>query len=99
MPEGFHYHAKTAAQAIRMIKEKGISFISFDHDLGEVGNGSGYQVAKWIEVMAYGGALKPLDYAIHSANPVGRINIDMAMRSAQNFWKTASSEMEETTEG
>jgi len=51
---------------------------------------TGYDVAKYIEQasikmdgFAY---LDKIDWDIHSDNPVGRRNIEQAMRSADRFW-------------
>lgn len=77
-----------------------VTHISFDHDLGLLeGNhyedNNGYEVAKMIEESAatghiWNGRMKciipPLMWDIHSANPEGRRNIEMAMKSAERFW-------------
>ena len=50
-----------------------ILYISFDHDLGEIK--TGYDIAKYLvenEIKAY--------YNIHSANPVGRFNIEQLLQ-------------------
>jgi len=79
---------------------KNIEIVSFDHDLGE--GVDGYWVACQIESMAnnyyqaslddfkfenrMGIILPPFDWELHSANPVGRRNIEMAMRNAEKYW-------------
>ena len=75
---------RTAEEAISLVEAGKVTFISFDHDLGY--GLSGYDVAKRIEELAHSGAINPIDYAIHSANPVGAENIDRAMKSAWRFW-------------
>lgn len=83
MPEGFDYHAKTADEAIRKIIECGCAdFVSFDHDLGDDRNGTGYHVALWIEEQAYNNIRRVKRWRVHSANPVGARNIHAAMLSA-----------------
>lgn len=84
MPDGYDYWAKNARECIEEVLLGNVSFISFDHDLGQ--GKSGYDVAKIIEEMAYCGFGEVIKYNIHSANPVGRRNIEMAMNSAQRFW-------------
>lgn len=85
IPEGYDYWAKTAEDCIRKLESEGVSFVSFDHDLG---NGkSGYDVAKVIEEMAATNFCKAIEWEIHSANPVGRKDITLAMKSAERFWK------------
>lgn len=85
-PEGFDLRAYTAAEAITMLRDGKITFISFDHDLGADANGTGYDVAKWIEEQAFTNpSFVTPDFAIHSANPVGAVSIGHAMRGAQTF--------------
>jgi hypothetical protein len=73
----------TAQEAIELLYSGQVEFISFDHDLGSPENGTGYDVAKWIERAAAMDPTWPIpDYAIHSANPVGAVNIDRAMKAA-----------------
>ena len=71
--------AKTASEAIALLRQGNIQQISLDHDLGEPESvvGSGYQVAIWLEEQAYTGnwAVIPDRISIHSANPVGRQNM------------------------
>ena len=80
------YWAKTAKDAIFMIDTLEIDGISFDHDLGDSNGNTGYTVAQHIEKLAYLGEIQPIRYSIHSANPTGRRNIQLAMESAQRFW-------------
>lgn len=83
-PSGFNLRAYTAKEAIDMLEKNNISYISFDHDLGEPEAGTGYEVAKWIEEKAYSDPTFNFpDWKIHSANPVGAKNIEMAMKSAE----------------
>ena len=64
----------------------GVTEISLDHDLGE--DKTGYDIAKYIERLAYENKLGRIKWAIHSANPVGRQNIERALKSAERFWFT-----------
>ena len=57
--------------------------ISFDHDLGT--DETGYDVAKWIEYNCYLHYMKCPKWKIHSANPVGRKNIENAMLNAEKY--------------
>ena len=86
MPEGFDYWAKTAQDTIFMIDYGNVEYISFDHDLGCSDGNTGYTVASHIEKLAFLGEIEQIDYDIHSANPEGRKNIQMAMTSAERFW-------------
>lgn len=87
MPDDFDCHCLRADIAINLLKTGIVSEISFDHDLGEPENGTGYDVAKFIEERAYDGTLPfPIGWAIHSSNPVGRRNIEAAMKNAAKYW-------------
>lgn len=83
--------AKTAMDAMLILDGGLVTEISFDHDLGlEVDQDgrelNGYAVAKYVERNAYDGWISRLKWGIHSANPVGRKNIQAAMESADRYW-------------
>ena len=92
MPSAFYVHARTATEAIRLLATGGVTEISLDHDLGEEDNGTGYEVARWIEEAAFrwgrgeDGGLPPVKWAIHSQNPVGLGKMTQALRNAERFW-------------
>lgn len=86
MPTGFHVHATSAGQAIALLKAGNVSSISLDHDLGDEQNGTGYDVACFIEQSAFEGTLPPVEVAIHSANPVGRSRMEQAIERAVKYW-------------
>lgn len=77
---------KTAADAIQLLETGKVTFISLDHDLGAAINGSGYDVAKWIEQAAYEKRIPALGYRIHTDNIIGRRDIAAAMSNAERFW-------------
>lgn len=85
-PEGF-IGCQTALQACRLIKTGQVTYISFDHDLGNDQGFDGYLVARYIEKLAYFDKIPKLRYDIHSSNPVGRDNIVRAMASAERYWR------------
>lgn len=87
MPKGFDKHVTnvTIAKSCIAFPYDPVDEISFDHDLGE-DNGTGYDVAKFIEEQAYLGNIPPIKWSIHSANPVGRKNIEAAMKKAEEYW-------------
>ena len=76
---------RDADELISLVRSGQVCFISFDHDLGS--ELTGYDVACEIEKLAQGEMIAPIDYSIHSANPVGSNNIDSAMKSAWRFWE------------
>jgi hypothetical protein len=82
-PQGYDLRAYTAAEAIDMLKTGTVTFISFDHDLGPERAGTGYDVAKWIEEQVHTNPDFTMpSWDVHSGNPVGARNINMAMLSA-----------------
>lgn len=99
MPSDFDIHAKSANEAIKVLKTGNVVHISFDHDLGDIVDTegdivlwnehkkTGYYVASWIEEQAALGNIPPLTWAVHSANPIGSENIRQAMLQADKFWK------------
>jgi len=84
IPDGF-VGCRTANEAIHMIKTCDVTYISFDHDLGE--DKTGYDVACVIERLVVSGKIKMPGWNIHSANPVGAQRIKMALESAERFSK------------
>ena len=71
-------------EAVSYTLEHGIAeYISFDHDLGVDEQGeiakSGYDFAKWLVESALDGELcfpENFTFNVHSANPVGKANIE-----------------------
>lgn len=66
-------------QAIAIVQSHGIpTFISFDHDLGT--GKTGYDFAKYLveyDLDRYGkGFPEGFDFTVHSANPIGKQNIE-----------------------
>lgn len=86
MPKDYDMHIRSASETINLLKEGKVDFISFDHDLGNDEDGTGYDVAKFIEEQAFNKQIEPIGWAVHSANPVGRNNIISSMRNADKFW-------------
>ena len=85
-PAGWH-HVLTASEAIASLEDGRVVAVSLDHDLGDdEGAGNGYQVACWIEQAAAEGRLGRIDWALHTANPVGRAKMEAALRCAERWW-------------
>lgn len=67
-------------------------FISFDHDLADEHYGdfdgteykekTGYECAKWLVDWCLENSLQIPDYLVHSANPVGKKNIESYLSNA-----------------
>jgi hypothetical protein len=84
MPSGFDVVVRTCEEALALLQTGRVTFLSLDHDLGT--EDTGYTVAKWIERAAFEGTLPALGWAIHSTNPVGRRNMEAALRNAERYW-------------
>lgn len=85
-PSDFDIHIYDAEYAIKVLRKGIVTHMSFDHDLGDESEMTGYAVARAIEEMAYHKQIPRLTWAIHSANPVGRENIRRAMEAADKYW-------------
>ena len=85
--EQFDVICRSSKEIIDFILKNGApNYISFDHDLGEAK--TGYDVAKWIvEQDILGNISIPEDFQfhVHSANPVGKINIEKYLTNYINF--------------
>ena len=84
------YGQKTHMRRLGLYCSMKFPRISFDHDLGKpymnVQEVTGYDVAKVIEGLAHMNVMARIKWGVHSANPVGRKNIELAMVSAERFW-------------
>ena len=77
---------KSVEEAKQYLSKQNVVSISFDNDLGE-NMPVGYDLAKWIEEMAFNKELPQLSWKIHSANPQGQKYIRLAMQNADKFWE------------
>jgi len=75
MPKDYHIHFKTAWDIIAFMEMKFATSgvlpqrVSLDHDLGDPLNGTGYDVACWLEEQYYSGRFKdPIILLCHSDN-------------------------------
>lgn len=87
MPSWFTHWCKTPEEAITLLDTGNVEEISFDHDLGFPEPRNGHMVAMYIEGLAYFNKIPRLSWRVHSANPVGERNIQLAMISADRFWQ------------
>jgi hypothetical protein len=74
--------ARTSSEAITVLEARGCPFeISFDHDLG--GDDIAMVVAMVSMDLDAGGGFIPADfvYSVHSANPVGKSNIERLLEA------------------
>ena len=91
----YNFIARSYEDAIEYVKSNNIpSFISFDHDLGidEFNEllPTGYDFAKWLVEMDMNDEYQIPDnftFNVHSANPVGKANIESYLNNYLNFRK------------
>lgn len=77
--DGF-FVVRSFTEAVEYMEINGCpNFMSFDHDLGEVNCGTGFDLAKWMveRDLDMGGTFIPKDFQfyVHSANGPGTLNI------------------------
>ena len=82
--------ARSVSQACDCIATRGCPvFISFDHDLGDESNGTGYSFARWLveqDLNAKGGFFpEGFSFTVHSQNPVGAVNIKAFLEGYLEF--------------
>ena len=84
-PEGWEL-VKTVPELIKLMSQETIEQLSLDHDLGE-DQLTGYDFLKWLEAQVFFKRVTHLPTInIHSANPTGRINMALALRSIQKIY-------------
>ena len=90
-PDDTWVWCKSVSAAYIQLISEGEKIISFDHDLGT--EWSGYDLAQLLERDAgiNGRSFNLTSWTIHSANPVGRKNIQAAMNSRDRILKACNS--------
>ena len=84
-PDGWRW-VKTYESAISTIGEGNVIAVSLDHDLGT--EKTGYDILKWIEErVATRRKFKAPMMEVHSANPVGRLNMEAAIKQINRLSK------------
>jgi hypothetical protein len=86
-PDGW-VHVYTAPEAICYFAQGNVEEASLDHDLGPSDAGTGYDVLLWVEkamaAFAWYGPMPKIH--VHSANPVGRNNMNAAIESIHRLY-------------
>ncbi len=80
-------NAKTAYWLIRESTKVGMKIVlSLDHDLGD-DEPTGYDLLNWIEkdIATEENFYPDILFYMHSANPVGRMNMQMAIRAIKKL--------------
>ena len=78
-PDNSWIVVRNAEDAWEIISKCDVEQISLDHDLGE-NKPTGYDLCNKIEAAVYIGTMKSVpEMTVHSANPVGRANMERAI--------------------
>ena len=83
-PDATWVVARTADEAIEYLSTGQVVELSLDHDLGHPKK-DGLYIVNWIERSARKGDLQLPVVLIHSANPVGRYNMERTLRAIRRF--------------
>ena len=78
--------AKNSDYVISFLKQGWVSHISFGYNLGDPSNGTGEDVANWIEYAAEHKQLKRITWDVHCEDIVGKAVIEHSMERAEYFW-------------
>lgn len=85
-PSGWN-RAKTALEAISLLKTGTVKEISLDYDLGSAKLcGTGLDVAEFIEMGAQDMTLPRIKWIVHSLTPDGAYQMEVALYSADRWW-------------
>jgi len=77
-PEGWE-QTWNARETLKVLKEGKITHLSLDHDLGDVGEPTGYDIMCWIEMAVYDNMIPLPEINFHTANPAGRDNMQACL--------------------
>lgn len=88
--EGGWVIVRSFGSFVSYIKENGVpDIVSFDHDLGEIiSEGKelgGVECVKWLINYCIDNKVNVPNYHVHSANPVGKKNIETHMNTAIKY--------------
>lgn len=74
---------KTPKEVIKLLKNKNVTHLSLDHDLGDdIKIGTGYDVLNWIEEQVFtNDKFKCPKINIHTANPSAMRKMTLALKS------------------
>ena len=77
-PEGW-VRVRWPGEVIELLKTGKVTDLSLDHDLGDDGRGTGYDVVLWIEEAVATGGFVPPKVDVHSANPSARAKMEAGL--------------------
>jgi len=85
-PEGW-VQAWNAHEAIKFLHDRKVTHLSLDHDLGDPGEDTGYDIMCWIEVRVHLDDFPLPEIKFHTANPTGRDNMQACYDSIKRRMK------------
>lgn len=71
--------AWNAREALDILKGREVTHLSLDHDLGDPGEPTGYDIMCFIEMWVYDNEFILPEITFHTANPVGRANMQACL--------------------
>jgi hypothetical protein len=74
-------------EVIRLLEARGVDEVSLDHDLGDDGRGTGYDVIVWIEEAVALRDFNPPRIVVHSANSAARSRMTAGIRAIESLAK------------
>jgi hypothetical protein len=87
-------HCYWPDEVIALLETGEVTHLSLDHDLGDDERGTGYDVLLWIEKKVFecgfDGGFIPPEMTIHSANPVARNRMQLAINMIWHHFKVCN---------
>lgn len=83
-PEGW-VRVRWPGEVIELLKTGKVTDLSLDHDLGDDGRGTGYDVVLWIEEAVATGGFVPPRMVVHSANAPARAKMESGLERIRLF--------------
>ena len=80
--------ARSYGEAVQVVEELGFpKYVSFDHDLGDMNEKTGYDFAQYLVLQDMDHRTMPegFSFFVHSCNPVGKMNIETYLNNYLNF--------------
>lgn len=84
-PQGWTL-ARTADEAIALLRQGEVTELSLDYDLGDPHFGTGLDVLDWLETALTQGRLRLPRLAAHSGSPLGRRRLEASIALLEERW-------------
>ncbi len=84
-PEGWA-PARTADEAIALLRQGGVTELSLDYDLGDPHFGTGLDVLDWLEAALAQGRVRLPRLIAHSGSPLGRRRLETSIALLEERW-------------